>query len=250
MDKLKILFAGESWFFTTIETKGFDQFTIGGYQTEIGRVKKAMEGFAEIIHVPAHMVLEEFPSTVEELKQYDAVIFSDVGANTFLLHPQTFFQSKCTPNRFQAIADYVADGGAFGMMGGYLTFQGFEAKGKYYGTKIEEILPVNLLPNDDRQEHPEGIYLTLNSNSHPLLSGMPKEWPPLLGYNKLIAKKDAQVVVSYQGNPILAVGEYGKGRTFAWASDCAPHWMPEEFCTWEYNSLLWKNVLTWAANKQ
>ena len=33
MDKIKVLFAGESWFFTTIETKGFDQFTIGGYET-------------------------------------------------------------------------------------------------------------------------------------------------------------------------------------------------------------------------
>ena len=34
MDKIKVLFAGESWFFTTTETKGFDQFTIGGYETE------------------------------------------------------------------------------------------------------------------------------------------------------------------------------------------------------------------------
>ena len=40
MDKIKVLFAGESWFFTTIETKGFDQFTIGGYETEIGRVRE------------------------------------------------------------------------------------------------------------------------------------------------------------------------------------------------------------------
>ncbi len=39
MDKIKVLFAGESWFFTTIETKGFDQFTIGGYETEIERVR-------------------------------------------------------------------------------------------------------------------------------------------------------------------------------------------------------------------
>ena len=39
MEKKKVLFAGESWFYMTTETKGFDQFTIGGYQTEIGRVK-------------------------------------------------------------------------------------------------------------------------------------------------------------------------------------------------------------------
>ena len=31
MSKIKVLFAGESWFYTTTETKGFDQLTIGGY---------------------------------------------------------------------------------------------------------------------------------------------------------------------------------------------------------------------------
>ena len=92
MDKIKVLFAGESWFFTTIETKGFDQFTIGGYETEIGRVREVMKDYAEITHIPAHLVLQEFPSTAEELKQYDVVIVSDVGANTFLLPQHTHSQ--------------------------------------------------------------------------------------------------------------------------------------------------------------
>lgn len=39
MEKYKVLFIGESWFFTTTETKGTDQFTVGGYQTEIERVR-------------------------------------------------------------------------------------------------------------------------------------------------------------------------------------------------------------------
>ena len=39
--------------FTTIETKGFDQFTIGGYETEIGRVREVMKDYAEITHIPA-----------------------------------------------------------------------------------------------------------------------------------------------------------------------------------------------------
>ena len=137
MDKIKVLFAGESWFFTTIETKGFDQFTIGGYETEIGRVREVMKDYAEITHIPAHLVLQEFPSTAEELKQYDVVIVSDVGANTFLLHPDTFFRSIPTPNSLQAIARYVEEGGAFGMMGGYMTFMGIEGKGKWHNTVIE-----------------------------------------------------------------------------------------------------------------
>ena len=91
MDKIKVLFAGESWFFTTIETKGFDQFTIGGYQTEIGRIRAVMDTYADITHIPAHLVLEEFPDTVEKLKAYDVVIISDVGANYLLFTSEDFF---------------------------------------------------------------------------------------------------------------------------------------------------------------
>lgn len=249
MDKIKVLFAGESWFFTTIETKGFDQFTIGGYQTEIDRIIKYLgEGF-EVTHIPSHLVLEHFPETLDELKKYDVVMVSDVGANTFYLHPKTFFNTQRTPNKLKLIAEYVAQGGAFGMMGGYMTFQGIEAKANYHGTPIEEILPVEILPHDDRVEHPEGAEISVNPSSHDLIKGFPSKWPALLGYNKLIAKKGSEVVVEFEGDPILTVGTYKKGRTFAWASDCAPHWMPVDFCDWEYNSILWQRLVKWAANK-
>ena len=78
---------------------------------------------------------------------------------------------------------------------------------------------------------------------------MPEKLPFLLGYNRLTAKEDAEVLLSYEGDPILAIGTYGKGRTFAWASDCAPHWMPAGFCESEANHTMWKNLLTWAAAK-
>lgn len=243
MEKKKILFAGESWFFTTIETKGFDQFTIGGYQTEIGRIREYMRDVAEITHIPAHLVLEEFPGTVGELQKYDAVIVSDVGANTFLLHPDTFNRSIPTPNRLQVIADYVDAGGAFGMMGGYMTFMGIEGKGRYHNTVIEKILPVTMQSGDDREEHPEGIRISAASPDHPLLKGCTDEWDILLGYNRLTAKPDADVVLRYESDPILCTGTYGKGKTFAWASDCAPHWMPEAFCKSRNNKKLWENVI-------
>ncbi len=246
MQKYKILFVGESWFFTTTETKGYDQFTIGGYETEIERVRSVMSEYAELEHLPAHLVLEHFPSMAEELQKYDAVIVSDVGANTFLLHPDTFFRSKQTPNRFSAIAQYVREGGTFIMMGGYMTFQGIEGKGKYHGTLIEDILPVTLLPYDDREEHPEGAVIHLPEQPHPMVADFPQDWPPMLGYNKLIAKPDAEVVVSYNEDPILSLRRVGKGSTVAWASDCAPHWLPAEFCSWEYNKILWKRILDWA----
>ena len=249
MEKKKILFAGESWFYTTTETKGFDQFTIGGYQTEIGPVKDYMRDVAEITHIPAHLVLEEFPGTVEELQQYDAVIVSDVGVNTFLLHPNTFNKSIPTPNRLQNIADYVKNGGAFGMMGGYMSFMGIEGKANYHHTVIEEILPVVMENGDDREEHPEGIHISKVQDTHWLLRDCGEEWPVLLGFNRLTAKSGADVILHYKEYPILTVGNYGKGKTFAWASDCAPHWMPEEFCESRNNKALWENIITYITEK-
>lgn len=247
MRKYNVLFAGESWFFTTTETKGFDQFTIGGYETEIGRVRAYMEGYADITHIPAHLVATEFPDSAEKLKGYDAVLVSDVGANSFLLHPDTFQRSIPTPDKLKAIADYVEQGGAFGMIGGYMTFMGIEGKGRYHGTVIEEILPVTMMQTDDRREHPEGI--TVTACQDPLTEGLPSPWPYLLGYNKLTAKDGARVLAQFEGDPILTLGTYGNGRTFAWASDCAPHWMPAAFCESELNKELWRRVLTWAAGE-
>ncbi|MBU9735363.1 glutamine amidotransferase [Diplocloster agilis] len=247
MRKYNVLFAGESWFFTTTETKGFDQFTIGGYETEIGRVRAYMEEYADIPHIPAHLVATEFPDSAEKLKGYDAVLVSDVGANSFLLHPDTFQRSIPTPDKLKAIADYVEQGGAFGMIGGYMTFMGIEGKGRYHDTVIEEILPVTMMQTDDRREHPEGI--TVTACQDPLTEGLPSPWPYLLGYNKLTAKDGARVLAQFEGDPILTLGTYGKGRTFAWASDCAPHWMPAAFCESELNKELWRRVLTWAAGE-
>ena len=249
MDKVKVLFAGESWFYCKIETKGVDQFSVSGYETEIERVRSFTREYAEITHVPAHMVMEGFPETKEALQQYDLVVLSDVGANSFLLPPKTFLNSQEAPNKLRVIADYVAEGGAFGMMGGYLSYMGFEAKGAYKRTAVEEILPVTLLEGDDREEHPEGISFQACPGAEGFLKDCSGQWGKLLGYNKLILKDSAKLILEYQGDPILAVGEYGKGRVFAWASDCAPHWMPPEFCESDNNKALWKNLFSWCAKK-
>jgi uncharacterized membrane protein len=40
---------------------------------------------------------------MEDLKKYDVVILSDLGANTLLLHPDTWLQAKSVPNRLSLI---------------------------------------------------------------------------------------------------------------------------------------------------
>lgn len=243
---VKILFVGETWTFHTTEFKGYDNFSIAGFDDASKFIEKALTGEDLIFeHMTAQEVLTKFPTTLEDIKKYDVILVSDVGSNSFLLHPDTFFKAQRTVNRLDLICKFVEEGGAFGMIGGYMTFMGIQGKGAYKLTSIEKILPVELLCGDDRVEAPQGINLTVDPSSHPILEGFPTEWPYILGYNKLIAKKDADVVVKYGEDPIIAFGEYGKGRTLAYATDCAPHWSPVEFCEWDYYRVLWQRIIKW-----
>ena len=82
----KVLLAGESWMSYTTHVKGFDAFYTSTYETGEKWLKAALEaGGYEVTFLPNHLANEEFPFTMEELKQYDLVILSDIGANTLLL---------------------------------------------------------------------------------------------------------------------------------------------------------------------
>ena len=153
----KVLVAGESWTVHSIHQKGFDSFTTTEYAEGIGWLRDALvSGGWDFHHMPAHAAARDFPTTVEELAAYDCVILSDVGTNTLLIHPETFTRFKSLPNRLVAIRDYAANGGGLIMVGGYMTFQGIDGKARYHGTPVEEALPVDILPHDDRAETPEG----------------------------------------------------------------------------------------------
>lgn len=243
---INVLFVGETWMFETTEYKGFDKFTVSGYRTAVKWIQNALstDGF-NFTHIPCHEVDSKFPTSLPELQKYDVVLISDCGSNTFLLHENTFFDGQITVNKLNLIQEYVEAGGAFGMIGGYLTFQGFEGKGKYKGTVIEEILPVTLEVGDDRVEMPEGYCISVDPSAHEIFAGMPSKFPPILGYNKLTAKEDAIVLAEREGDALISVREYKKGRTLAYATDCSPHWASPEFCEWEYYSTLWQNMIKW-----
>ena len=250
MNKVSILFVGESCMVHSLEMKGHDSFTATRYNESAAIMKKVFESCGHsFTHVPCHKVHGEFPEELESLKKYDVVLMSDIGSNTMLLHPQTSRFCKRTVNKLKLIKEYVEGGGGFGMIGGYMTFQGIEAKGKYKDTYIEEILPVNLLAYDDRCEVPEGVDLRANPGSHVILKGLPEQWPYILGYNRLIPKNGATVLVSHGEDPIIAVGSYGGGRTLAYATDCTPHWAPPAMYEWEHYGLLWDRLVKWLAKE-
>ena len=244
----RVLIAGESWTTHSIHQKGFDSFTTTEYNEGVRWLRAALESSGWTVDFqPSHVAARDFPQTAEALAAYDVVVLSDIGANTLLLHPDTFVRSISLPNRLLAIRDYVENGGGLVMIGGYMTFQGIDGKAKYAGTAVEEALPVLMESNDDRVEAPQGVVPHIGDPGHPILSGLDGEWPALLGYNKVVGKPDAEVLVRVGGDPLIAVGEFGQGRSVAFTSDCGPHWAPPAFCDWAGYAPLWTNIANWAA---
>lgn len=248
---MKILVAGESWVKHTIHIKGFDDFTSSEYEEGIEWFAGSMDKAGiQLDFMPNHEAPEKFPVSLSELQKYDAVILSDIGSNTLLLSKSVFSKSQLGVNRLKLIRDYVEQGGGFAMIGGYMSFQGIDAKAKYKHTAIEEILPITMLPYDDRLEAPEGLQIDIVLPDHPILSGIDGNWPAFLGYNKIYAKPGATVLAKHGDCAFLAVGTFGKGRTLAFASDFAPHWGPKEFIEWKHYDRLWQNSVNWLAEKK
>jgi uncharacterized membrane protein len=246
-DGKRVLLAGESWVMHTIHQKGFDHFTTTAYGEGHQWLSAALSaGGYDLEYLPNHLANERFPTTVDELRAYDVVILSDIGSNTLLLHPDTFVRSIALPNRLVSLRDYVATGGGLVMVGGYLTFQGIDAKGRYAGTPVEEALPVTLLTVDDRVEAPQGVQPRVTAAEHAIVAGLPATWPALLGYNKLTARPHATVIATAGDDPLLVAWSYGQGRAVAFASDCGPHWAPPAFVEWGGYAPLWQGIVGWA----
>jgi uncharacterized membrane protein len=245
--KLSVLLIGESWVTNITEIKGVDTFSYHAYEVGTAYISEALStDEISFTHLPCHLVQTDFPDSAEELKkQYHVVVISDCGANTFLLPVKTFLQHHKTPNKLEILRRYVELGGGLCMVGGYMSFMGIEGKGRYNNTPVEKALPVSFYPHDDRRELPEGVSIPVDPQQHPVLKGLSTKLPPILGYNRAVAKKEAQVILAYEGDPIIALMEYGAGRSLIYASDCAPHWCPEVFCESEDYKILWRNIVTW-----
>jgi uncharacterized membrane protein len=247
---IKVLFAGESWMTHSIHVKGFDSFETSSYH-EGGRemIAALRAGGVDVAYQPSHVAMEFFPSTREELENFDVVILSDIGANSLLLPNRVFVRSEPSPNRLQLIHDFVFGGGGLLMIGGYLTFQGIQAKGNYKGSAVEDVLPIELLSTDDRCECPQGVAPTIVEAEHPVFKGL-SSWPQFLGYNRSTPRADARVLARIGDDPFIAVRNVGSGRSAIFASDCGPHWGPPPFVAWSGYGALWTNLVGWLAENK
>ena len=226
------------------EYKGIDIFNYGKW------LVKALEsdGRHQVRSVPAWDFYKMGPGEYEKvLEEYDLLIFSDIEAKNFQLAPSFFNREKMGkgvltfPDRTRLTVDAVLNGKPAMFLGGWLSFSGEIGKGGWGRTRMREILPVNCIPGDDLVESTEGFY----ADTGPGPAGWTNEidfqsFPPILGYNQVLPKENCDIILSVKetGDPLLATGKFGRGRTLAYMSDPAPHWGCN-FVYWKHYNEFW-----------
>lgn len=211
-------------------------------------------GRHEIVSVPAWDFYNMPPGEYEKvLAESDIVVFSDVEAKNFQLHPQFFnrhlFGTKVLtfPDRVRLTVDAVHSGTHMMFLGGWLSFNGEMGKGGWGRTQLRDVLPCECLEVEDLCESTEGFTTVATINDHPLLEGIDlSSMPPILGFNRVKPRTGCDVVAHWsgEGDPALCVGQFGDGRVLAYTSDPAPHWGCN-FVFWEEYAKLWTNACDW-----
>lgn len=175
---------------------------------------------------PPGVVLTGFPSTMEQLKAFDVVIIGDIARRYF------------TTSQLENLIQYVSNGGALIMLGGYEAL----GSGGYRGSPIEKILPVEL-PNVKAAQLEESfnIELTDDGANHPIFSigrdarttketwrrfgilegltivGKPKPGAMVLAVDPLRKASWGHLIV-------VAAQPYGRGKTMVVTTDTTWRW--------------------------
>jgi uncharacterized membrane protein len=247
---MHVLIAGETWMTTRLEVKGFATYSTGAYAVGLTELVDGLRSHGhEVTHIPNHEAVEAFPWTLTDFEPYDVVVLSDISADTIQLHPRCLEQGERTPDRLRVLAEHVRGGRGLLMVGGYMSFSGFEGKARYQSTPLAPILPVDLLGHDDRIEAPEGVTPVVRADGHPVLDGIASDWPYFLGYNRLVARGGADVLMTVDDDPFLVVGSAGDGRVAAFASDCSPHWGSPAFLAWPDYATFWSRLVDWLGGR-
>jgi uncharacterized membrane protein len=253
---IRILYVGDSWM--TAGTLGaFSSLTydLRGASVENQAQKiidhwRADPRFA-VDYMTGWDALARFPETPEAIAPYDVIFLSDVESDALILYPmERSMRAPMGPNRLKLVREFVRQGGALAMIGGYATFTGRHNAGNYGGTPIEEALPVNCLErNDDRIETPEGALAQIVDAEHAIMRGLDWSREPIFnGYNRVNLKPNARLLarIGEAEDPLVVVGEFGKGRSLAFTSDIAPHW-GAGFQDWHHFGRFMTQMVLWLA---
>ncbi len=166
----------------------------------------------------------------------------DFTRQTYSLYVVSDYPAACFPQAcMEHVAACVRAGSGLAMLGGWESYHG--RLGEYPQTPLAQVLPVQMRGEDDRHNCSQ-LCLVNRVADHEIVDGLPFDTPPGIGgFNLFEPRADAQVVLKAQEYairrlpegkvaldareefPLLVVGEYGRGRTVALATDVAPHWV-------------------------
>lgn len=188
----------------------------------------ALQSVYAVTRVFGNQPLSTVPEVEARLAEFRVLILSDYGA----------------PNLTDAQQDRVAqmverDGVGLLMIGGWSSFAG--PRGSWHGSRLAELLPVAVSPDDDRVNTPLGTVFAPRLAPHPAIATVQKAAPCVIcGFNGVTARPGAEVVVDGFAlrvppgageatlepiaTPMLALWQRGRGRVAALAPDVSPHW--------------------------
>jgi uncharacterized membrane protein len=230
--------------------KGLDIYYYGRW------LREALESTGEhqVADVPTWDFYKMAPGQYERiLEDYDVLIFSDVEAKNFQLEPSFFDRTKfgtqilTYPDRVRLTVEALQAGTPMMFLGGWLSFTGEQGKGGWNRTRLREILPVTCLEYEDLVESTEGFTAQPTGAGAALFGEINfANFPPILGYNQTRPRVSCDVLLTARetGDPLVAVGTFGKGRALAYMSDPAPHWGCN-FIYWDQYAAFWLTCLRW-----
>jgi uncharacterized membrane protein len=210
---------------------------------------------AEVKSQPSWDLYRMSPDLFDEtLNRATTIIFADVETKCLMLHPDFFTRAKwgdkpvTFPDRFDILREWVELGGHFHMNGGWLSFGGETGRGGWGRSRFHDVLPVVCLQHDDLIESTSGYPVRSPNPDHPVLKDIDlKTIPPLLGFNEVALREDAECLLEIQHMgkwyPLLAVRPFGKGLVSCWMTGASPHW-GINFMKWQQYAKFWRQLFT------
>lgn len=198
-----------------------------------------------------------YPRTKKGLFEYDVVISSDIDIDFF------------TPEQLGDTVEFVGrHGGGFVMIGGWTAF----GPGGYDESVVDKMIPVDMLGRNEWYVENEEFRIDVTDEGlrHPIMQidrdlkrnrAIWKMCPPFFGHNRVQRAKPAATVLAlhpeernlYGKTVILAVQQYGRGRSMAMTTDTTAGWgtaFEEEFGREgdnRYYKTFWQNAVRWLA---